>query len=47
MSSRDPYDDRTFLEKYGVAVLFLVLVLVAVAVVLGFYFFNGKIPPPK
>jgi periplasmic protein TonB len=43
---RNDYDDRTFLEKYGLAVLAGILVLFAVAVGLGFYFLEGKVPPP-
>ena len=43
---RNDYDDRTFLEKYGLAVLAGILVLFAVVVGLGLYFFKGKIPPP-
>jgi len=43
---QNDYDDRTFLEKYGMAVLGGILVLVAVAVALGFYFLKGKVPPP-
>jgi TonB family protein len=42
----DPYDDRTFLEKYGLAVLAAVIVLVGGGLGIGFYFY-GKIPPPK
>ena len=43
---QNDYDDRTFLEKHGMAVLGGILVLVAVAVALGFYFLKGKVPPP-
>ncbi len=45
--SADPYDDRTFLEKYGIAVLVVVILLIGGGIGAGFYFFNGKIPPPK
>jgi TonB family protein len=43
----DPYDDRTFMEKYGLAVLFAVILLLGGGIAIGCYFFNGKIPPPK
>ena len=39
--ARNDIDDRTFLEKYGMAVLGGILVLIAVAVALGFYFFRS------
>jgi TonB family protein len=44
---RDEYDDRTFLEKYGIAVAFVAVLLIACLLGAGFYWFNGKIPPPK
>ena len=47
MRAPDPYDDRTFMEKYGIAVFFCVIVLIGGGLGLGFYFFKGKIPPPK
>ena len=40
-------DDRTFLEKYGLAVLAGIIVLIGAGVGLGFYFFSGHIPKPK
>jgi protein TonB len=43
---REEIDDRTFLEKYGMAVLGGIIVLIGVALGLGFYFFKGKVPPP-
>jgi TonB family protein len=43
---RDDYDDRTFMEKYGTAVLAVIIVLIGAGVGLGFYFFKGKVPPP-
>ncbi len=46
--STDPYDDdKSFMEKYGLALGGGVFVLLAILVCLGFYFFHGKIPPPK
>jgi periplasmic protein TonB len=47
MSTRKPYDDRTFLSKYGVAVFVGVLAALLIGAGLGFYFFFGKVPPPK
>jgi hypothetical protein len=44
---RPDEDDRTFMEKYGMAVLAVVILLLALAVGLGCYYFNGKIPPPR
>jgi len=43
---RDDYDDRTFLEKDGKAVLSAIVVLIGLVVVLGFLLFKGKVPPP-
>ena len=47
MSRHDPPDDRSFFEKYGIALIIGVVVLLVVAVGLGLYCFSGKIPPPK
>jgi outer membrane biosynthesis protein TonB len=46
--STDPYDnEKSFLEKFGLAIAVGVFVLIAAGVGVGFYFFHGKIPPPK
>jgi protein TonB len=47
MSTRDPYDDRTFLEKYGMGLVVVFIIVLFFAVGAGFYFFHGKIPPPR
>jgi hypothetical protein len=44
MSAHDPYDDRSFLEKYGVAMAIVLVLLIGAGCGLGFYLFNGKIP---
>jgi hypothetical protein len=44
--TREPYDDRTFLEKHGLKVLAGAVVLIGGVVALVFYFFGGKVPPP-
>jgi len=44
---REEIDDRTFLEKYGLAVLAVIVVLIGTAAGLGVYFFGSKAPKPK
>ena len=40
-------DDRTFMERYGLAVAFGVIALFVGGIALGVYLYAGKIPPPK
>lgn len=41
-----PDDDRSFFEKYGIAMVVGVIVLLLASVGVGLYLFKGKIPPP-
>ena len=44
---REEIDDRTFLEKYGMAVLAVIVVLVGIGAWIGVSYFSGHITKPK